>query len=373
MQNNYFNTITQFDEQFDDMFKIYPKSKKGTACFVFAVTVAQDIAKNVSLDASQYINAINRAIMITCMTNTATVKKFNDAIKLINVNTFIRQDIGQLALIDPLLLSIVPNIDNAPKNSNWYCTIIKKDGAFFAIGAKQIDMVYTYYVRDINKKNQYDFTNRSNLVDYLKNIYNLTTPVIIDGVVLSDLSTVEYLIISSHIVDIFENEINRVMSDNLNQDEVDIHELQRRFGGDQGYHIGLNLGNINRDYLYNASDIEVDGNAGDGGDDSDDSDDGNNSDGGNNSDDGNNSDGGNNSDDGNNSDGGDDGNIRDINKQNRQSHALNSDDEYIEQDPRYIINDDDDDNDDDDNDDDDNDDDDNDDDNDDEDNDIRYF
>ena len=205
-----FNTITQYDNFFDNMFSSYPKSSKGTACFYFAVTVAQDCAKGVILDPMQYDNAINRAIMIACMTNTSTIKTFNEAIKQINLNTYVCRDAGYLAMHDPMLTTIVPDVVSEPRG--WYCTIIKKDIAFFAVAGIYANNTSMYYVRDINKKIQYNFTIRENLVEYLKKNYNITTPVIIDGILIVDMSSVEYVKISVPLVDTFEESVNRVMT-----------------------------------------------------------------------------------------------------------------------------------------------------------------
>lgn len=251
-----FKTKTQFDNSFDKMFKDYPQAKKGTACFVFALTVAQDSMRSEEMNQEQYQKAINRAIAVVCMTHTKSIKSFNEALQDTNIKGGYRTHADVLATYDPRLTTIIPDISHGTR-----CSIIKKSGMFFAVVIDSVRQVYN--VRDVNKSTQYDFTNRTDLIAHLKKNYFITEPVIIDGQVNQELSKVEYIIIKDQIIDNYDSIINKIMFGENDQnvflgivnnpppDDEDIDELQKRFGGDPDVHAGLRIGDVGRNYLFN--------------------------------------------------------------------------------------------------------------------------
>ena len=80
-----------------------------------------------------------------------------------------------------------------PDTSNPYCVIILKNSKYFVV----IHYNSKFYLRDCHEPFQYDFNNKFDLINHLNNVYQFNNSINLDGYIIPEFSSIEYIIIDN--------------------------------------------------------------------------------------------------------------------------------------------------------------------------------
>jgi len=228
-----FSTKTQYDKTLDYLYKDYVTAKRGVSGPVFAVVTANEYLKFSNLTKEKHEMNVNRAVMISSVLSLRenifleTILKDTDISPTLIVNT--KVDI--LLTSNPTLSNMIPDINH----NGRFCTIIHKNKKFFVvIGDANINR---YCVRDCNEPCQYNFTNRADLINYLSDIYYLNKEFVVDGLIVPGYSSIEYIVLKHSFKDIFDQQVERVILQGINNANVDHINIPNRVPNQHVQHV----------------------------------------------------------------------------------------------------------------------------------------
>lgn len=75
-----------------------------------------------------------------------------------------------------------------------HCIIFLKNNNFFVVMHTECDG--KYYLRESHNNYQHDFNNRTEIINYLNNIYSFNKYTIIDNYIVEELSNIEYIVLN---------------------------------------------------------------------------------------------------------------------------------------------------------------------------------
>jgi hypothetical protein len=304
-KQNYFESKTQYDQCFNSIYKDYPKTKKGFACPLFALITTIEFFKNKNITNSKHDENLQKAITMSAMLSIDNQTTFENLIKYTNLApTLIMHATTNVISLGYISLDMI-----IPDNNKDFCVIFFKNSRFFVVIGDSTTK--TYCVRDCHEIFQYNFQDKSSLFEYLNITYSMNKSLIVDGVMFSDYSLIEYVVIQSPFTDTLDQKLEQVIfgngfkelknqdvkqdvkqdiKQNINQnlnknkeqiiikkvastnplvvgyienlpdDGVDMIDLQRRFGGD--YMGDINElkfnGYVNNDRLFDSDEDNKD-------------------------------------------------------------------------------------------------------------------
>jgi hypothetical protein len=185
-QSDSFDCCSQYDVK-------YSKAQKGVACPIFSMFYcAMGVKKHGSVGASGYDDVLDMTMEIVSMLQINTQKTFKELLDIMNIN-----ETELVSVSTNLIRSGIASLDLIIRDmSKQYCIIFCKNTTFFVVTVYNNPNLYT--VRDCHKTTQYDFTNKSNLIQYLYKVYAINDgDIIIDGIIVPQLSTLEYVVVDS--------------------------------------------------------------------------------------------------------------------------------------------------------------------------------
>jgi len=222
---SFFDTITQYDNKYDKLWKDNPYVNKGLCCPLFALISAERFLKNGQINRETHEENIDRAIDTYILLNNNKELTFEE---LINYTDLDSKDImcTTTELINSGEFSLEELFDetfNDDNNTNYsYCNavIFLKNAKFFVV----MYDVMGYYIRDCHEQFQYNFSTLEELITHLNNIYQFNTTINLDGVVYSDYSSIEYIKINRKINNVLRN-IKKYQFEDCNNDKLENSSL----------------------------------------------------------------------------------------------------------------------------------------------------
>lgn len=216
---NYFDSITQYDKQFDYL----PNFKfDKNACYIFAFLTAQQFMISGKInDVHEHNRIVELSILNHESLNMEGQKYFMTAMSLTDLT-------GQPnATTVELINENIIGFDNMFKESKTkpYCVVFLKNSKFFIVLVTE----NCYAVRDCHEMNQYNFETKNELIQHLKLTYQFCNKIDLGGDYdLSEFSNVEFLIIDKQVNTCFDLSLEKQHFEtnycDLNYDHNNLHK-----------------------------------------------------------------------------------------------------------------------------------------------------
>lgn len=208
-----FSSITQYDKQFDHIFK---HTKKGFACSYFALLTAWNYFNNCKFDKDTHENNIKNAVIFSELIGESSGIDFETLLKnYTNLNFS-----NVIGTNSELIKNNIIGYDQIfPNDCEKYVVILLKNEKYIVV-MKNNDQ---YYLRDCHENDQQNFNSLNELTEFLNKSYQFDKQIDI-GIDLSDYSSVEFLIINNKF------QINTIQSilnidDNVTLENVDNDDI----------------------------------------------------------------------------------------------------------------------------------------------------
>jgi len=185
-----FNSITQYDKQFDSMFQNI--NKKGYACSYFSLITAWKFLANYNMTQEEHNDTVVQSLMLTSIFDTCCGITFEDLLTNYSDINQLNINATTVDLINENVISFVhmfPKIESELK----YATIILKNEKYIVVLVDKNE----YKLRDCHEKTQYNFKTFDDLVIHLINVYQFTQKIDIEGIDYSEYSSIEFLTINA--------------------------------------------------------------------------------------------------------------------------------------------------------------------------------
>lgn len=223
--DDYFITESQYSDKFNQMFgNELMRSSRGTAGSIFAVTTAKNFFLNKTMDKKQYDTNLNRAMVVVDLLEPKQESTFNVVAKNANIQHLHKKTtVDFIKKSDPNMLSIIPDIQSSPS----FCVIMLKNTKYFVVAGDRSrseisadlrledSSQNSYYVRDCNDQYQYNFKERSDLIAYLKDAYSMDKQTTIGGLVFPEFSIVDHATLTQKFDDSYDSMINNRLNESI--------------------------------------------------------------------------------------------------------------------------------------------------------------
>lgn len=192
---NYFESITQYDKQFDCLQNF--KFDKN-ACYIFAFLTAQQFMIDGIIN---NVHEHNRIVELSALNHESlNMEGQKDFLTVMSFTDLTGQpNITSVELINENIIGFDNMFDES--KTEPYCVVFLKNSKFFTV------MVTNdcYAIRDCHEMNQYNFETKEGLIQHLKQVYQFCNKIDLGGDYdLSDFSNVEFLIIDKPVNTCFD-------------------------------------------------------------------------------------------------------------------------------------------------------------------------
>ena len=227
----YFDTITQYDHQFDELWIVNPTVKKGLACPYFSLFTAEMFMNNGKTDKNTHECIIGSSISTNILAGSNDEMDFK---QLVGYTSLSEKDIG-CTLAELIQVGEFKLEELFTSDSKRYCVIFLKNAKFFVVMCDENG----YHIRDAHESVQYTFFDKEHLIDKLNTTYQFNCAVDVGGVVYGDYSSIEFIKIEhefdnvlsvltetaldSAIDDETEKAMIKAMTESLDQEELSEH------------------------------------------------------------------------------------------------------------------------------------------------------
>lgn len=184
-----FQSITQYDKQFDKLFKNI--NNKGFTCSYFSFLTTWKFLVNYPTNQDEHIETVKQSVTLSLCIGTVShlFEKFVEEYTNINKNQILSTSTNLIADGDTLFTDLFPN----PENNSKYATIILKNERYFVVLVSNEG----YCIRDCHEATQYNFETLDDLASHLISAYNFMETINIEGFDYSNYSSIEFLIINN--------------------------------------------------------------------------------------------------------------------------------------------------------------------------------
>ena len=181
-----FNTFTQYDKQFNDMFK--DKNKKGYACTYFSLISVWKFINGEDPTKESHEKTIRQSLLLQSMCDIDFGLTFEE---LLVSYTNIKPSNIQATTPELINNEIIGfnDIFKPLKNNTRKGVILLKNERYIIV---LIDKT-KFYVRDCHEKKQINFTEFNDLVKYFNKTYQFNKNINLSGIDYSDYSSIEFL------------------------------------------------------------------------------------------------------------------------------------------------------------------------------------
>jgi len=184
-----FESKTQYDNSYNNIWEMYPDAKKGLACPYFALATAYNFMKNGNITSDVHEINIFAGIQYFAMVGSNTEMNFKELLAFsdlksddIMCTTSMLVQSGEIGF--PEMIQ-----KDKPLDESKYCTIILKNSKFFVI---MIDK-NGYYIRDCHESFQYNYKTFEDIVSDINQKYQFSETINITGISYDDYSSIEFL------------------------------------------------------------------------------------------------------------------------------------------------------------------------------------
>ena len=206
-----FQSITQYDEQFDGLFENI--NNKGFTCSYFSFLTAWKFLADHPMNQYGHIETVKQSVTLSLCMGTVShlFEQFVEEYTNINKNQILSTSTNLIEGGDTLFTDLFP----CPENNSKYATIILKNERYFVVLVSNEG----YFIRDCHEATQYNFETLDDLASHLISTYNFMETINIEGFDYSNYSSIEFLIIN----DIFET----CVADRLDLNTGDNVEIEK--------------------------------------------------------------------------------------------------------------------------------------------------
>jgi len=205
--SEYFETITQYDQKFDELWIENPTVKKGLACPYFSLFTAEMFMNGCEPDKNQHEKNIESAINCNILMGSSDEMDFK---QLISYTDLAEKDIG--CTLAELIQSGDFKLEELfTSDSTDYCVIFLKNAKFFVVMCNDTG----YHIRDAHESIQHTLFDKNQLVDMLNNTYQFNCVVDVGGLTYGEYSSIEFIKIEKK----FTNVLHNLIGSNLDNTE----------------------------------------------------------------------------------------------------------------------------------------------------------
>jgi hypothetical protein len=202
MNNNtvdptYFETITQYDQKFDDLWIANPTVKKGLACPYFSLFTAEMFMSGSNIDKFTHEIIIESAINANILVGSNDEMDFKQFVGYTDLH---EKDIG-CTLAELIQVGEFKLDELFTSDSEKYCVIFLKNAKFFVVLCDKNG----YHLRDAHESVQYTFFDKTQLIDKLNSTYQFNCVVDVGGVMYGDYSSIEFIKVEHKFNNILNN------------------------------------------------------------------------------------------------------------------------------------------------------------------------
>lgn len=225
--DDYFITDSQYSDKFNQMFgNEIMRSSRGTAGSIFAVTTAKNFFLNKTMDKKQYDTNLNRAMVVVDLLEPKQESTFNVVAKNANI-----QHLHKKTTVDFIKKSDPNMLSIIPdiQSTPSFCVIMLKNTKYFVVLGDSSQN--SYYVRDCNDQYQYNFKERNDLIAYLKDAYSMDKQTTIGGLVFPEFSIVDHATLTQKFDDSYDLMINNRLNESIhtNTKNLDANHYYQQF------------------------------------------------------------------------------------------------------------------------------------------------
>lgn len=206
----FFETMTQYDKSFDDLWVTNPEAKKGLACPYFSIFAAQEFMNTTKCDQATHEVTLRSAITANVLLATNDEMTFETLVSYTDLNP---KDIG--CTTAGLLAANEYDLKDEVFNSDCdkYAVIFLKNAKFFAVLVDDTG----FHTRDAHESVQFDFYTLDQLMEHLEKTYQFKSNINVGGVSYDDYGSIEFLKITKP----FNNVLNNLIESKLEDQEVE--------------------------------------------------------------------------------------------------------------------------------------------------------
>lgn len=218
MTEYYFNCVTQYSKEFEEI--ITDNMKDKNFCAFFSLITAKRFLIGEELNKFIHEGNIARAITSHILCNINKQMSFDELIRFTDLDA--KNIIGTTTEL--VANDIIGYKNMFPETKEKYAVIFLKNGKFFVVLAEN----GKYYLRDCHESTQYNLLTLAQLNKYLNEIYQFDHTINIGGYCIEEYSNIEFIVIEKPFKTIFDHNITFPLINKLenieNEDENEIIE-----------------------------------------------------------------------------------------------------------------------------------------------------
>jgi len=218
----HFETFTQYDHRYDQLWKDHPDAKKGFSCPHFAIITAYQFMKDGDVTQKRHEENIEHANTYCALTCANQRLGFIEMIELTDMkkDNIMCTTVDLIATGDFGFDKIFPQI-----SSGRNAVIFLKNENFFVV----LQDEKGYHVRDSHEPYQYFFPDMYALIAHMDTIYHFTDAINVDGISFDDYSSIEFIQISNK----FTTELLTFLG--VDSSQKQLHQMEYVNDGEEGY------------------------------------------------------------------------------------------------------------------------------------------
>jgi hypothetical protein len=187
---HFFESFTQFDHRYDELYPKESKYKKSACSFFSLISAYNFLNSKITMSKKSHQDNIDQATLNYICKEIKGHLSFEELLKYstVDIKTI---EATSVELINENIIGFEHMFpENYQEN---YVIIFLKMSKFFIV-AKSGNM---YHVRDCHEQIQYDFTSRSDMLEHLIKIYSFTNIINAGGIDLPEFSNIEFITIKN--------------------------------------------------------------------------------------------------------------------------------------------------------------------------------
>jgi hypothetical protein len=219
----FFETKTQYSSDYNDIWLNFPQAKKGLACPYFSIISAYKFLKSGKADKDTHEMCLLASVSYSALIGSYNELTFAETLgltdlKVADILATTTELVAEGILGFPEM--IVPEL---PTDDKRHVTIFLKNAKYFVVLVDKNG----YYVRDCHESFQYDFSNFTELVNFVSSVYQFGETINVTGLTYSDYSSIEFLKVSNP----FKTDILSLIG--MDDANINLHKLD--IEGIEGY------------------------------------------------------------------------------------------------------------------------------------------
>lgn len=186
-----FDSITQYNNKFDDIFKD-GNGKKGFSCSYFGLLTVWKFLNGYNTDIEEHNKTIEESVLLSNIIGTVMGINFDELlINYTNINPS-KVMATNVELINSNIIGFEHILTYDPKNKSKSAVLFLKNEKYFVV-LIEVDKNVSFKIRDSHESTQYNFSTFDELVDHLKKSYHFTELIKFGDIDYSNYSSIEFI------------------------------------------------------------------------------------------------------------------------------------------------------------------------------------